>query len=241
MRLRRRRAGRSGKQIWRANRRRAFRDAWRLNLFSLALIVGCAIAISYYEGFGELIFAAIIGAMLAIHAFVWTLGGHVGALRWIQGLWGEEATEEELEKLGAGWEVEHDIPRVRGNWDHVAVSRAGVFAIETKWTSSSAAVRGDELRFGRVTYSGASFRGAAVDLKEELEAAVGQASWVSSVVVIWGRFEQGFVDGDRVTYVSGERLADWLRGQPPRLSESRAKHLLDGVRGLQRRKPSASA
>ncbi len=66
MRLSRHWAGRSGKQIWRANRRAAFRAAWRLNLFSLALIVGCAIAISYYEGFGELIFAAIIGAMLAI-------------------------------------------------------------------------------------------------------------------------------------------------------------------------------
>ncbi|MEJ7569392.1 MAG: NERD domain-containing protein [Gaiellaceae bacterium] len=235
MRLRRRRAGRSGKQIWRANRRRAFRDAWRLNLFSLALVVGCAIAISYYEGFGELIFAAIIGAMLAIHAFVWTLGGHVGALRWIQGVWGEEATEEELEKLGVGWEVEHDIPRARGNWDHIAVSRAGVFALETKWTSSSAAVRGDELRFGRVAYSGAGFRGAAVDLKSELEAVTGHASWITSVVVIWGTFEQAFVEGDRVTYLSGERLADWLRGQPIRLSEGRAQELGEAVRSLRKR------
>jgi hypothetical protein len=241
MRVRRRRAGRSALQVWRAKRRRAFREAWRLNFLSLALVVGCFLGIKYTEGFGELVWAAVFGAILTMHALIWTIGGHVGALAWMQGAWGEQATEEELEKLGAGWHVEHDIPRARGNWDHVVVGRAGVFVIETKWTARSATVHDDSLRFGRVTYSGGGFRGAAVDLRNALEADTGQAPWVTSIVVVWGGFEQGFVQGDRVVYMSGGRVADWLQSQPTRLSELRTSLLADAVGVLSDRKPTESA
>jgi hypothetical protein len=163
------------------------------------------------------------------------LGGHVSQLRWVHGWWGEQQTENELKKLGrAGWCIEHDIPRERGNWDHVAVSRAGVYALETKWTAASAVVVGDELRFGRVTYAGGGFRGAAVDLRNALEASTGQAPWVTAVVVIWGQFEQERIDGDRVVYVSGARVAEWLAAQPNRLSEHRTQELAAAVRELPR-------
>jgi hypothetical protein len=51
---RRNRAGRSSAAIWRANRRRAFKDAWRFNLLSLAVVGGCVVGIVFYEGLGEL-------------------------------------------------------------------------------------------------------------------------------------------------------------------------------------------
>jgi len=73
-----------------------------------------------------------------MEVFVWNLGGDVRHLPWVQGAWGEQDTEDELRKLGPGWHLEHDIPRERGNCDHVAVRRAGMFAIETKWTSRRA-------------------------------------------------------------------------------------------------------
>jgi hypothetical protein len=221
-------------EIWRANRRRLFREAWKLNLLSFALLVACVVGIIYSDGFAELVWAAVIGAVLTMLAFVWALGGHVSQLRWMKGVWGEQATEDELEKLGSGWHIEHDIPRTRGNWDHVAVSRAGVFAVETKWTSGFATVRGDELRFGRMPYSGAGFRGAAADLHDLLAEATGKAPWVKAVVVVWGEFEQELVDGNRVTFVSGARLAAWLRDQPIRLSEERTHALADALRGLAR-------
>ena len=157
---------------------------------------------------------------------VWMLGGSVSQLPFLQGAWGEQQTEEELNRLGAGWLVEHDVARERGNWDHVAVSQAGVFMIETKWTSRSAAVEGDELRFGPVAYPGAAFRGAAVGLRDALATLTGQPPWVTAVVAVWGTFEQGAVDGDRVTILRGELLADWLRAQPKRLSDSRTRQLV---------------
>ena len=74
-----------------------------------------------------------------------------------------------------------------GNWDHVAVSRAGVFMIETKSSTVPATVSDDALRFGRrVAYPAGSFRGAAVDLRDALHRWTGQPPWVTAVVVIWG-------------------------------------------------------
>lgn len=129
--------------------------------------------------------------------------------------------------------MEHDVSRTWGNWDHIVVGRAGVFAIETKWTSTAATVEGDMLRFGRITYSGKSFRGAAKDLRDALASVTGVAPWVDSVVVIWGEFEQGFVQGDRVTFISGPKLADWLQGQEKmRYSEARSEELAKAVRTL---------
>jgi hypothetical protein len=234
VRLKRHRAGRSARETWRANRRRAIKRAWRLNLLSAALLAGCVVGIMFSEGFAELVWAGVIGCVLTTHGFMWTLGGHVDQLRWMRGSWGEEATEDELERLGPAWHIEHDIPRTRGNWDHVAVSHAGVFALESKWTSAAAVVSGDELRLGRVPYSAGTFRGAAVDLRNTLAAANAQAPWVTAVVVIWGKFEQGVVEGDRVTFVAGARLAEWLREQPPRLSESRAESLAAAIREIAR-------
>jgi len=132
----------------------------------------------------------------------------------------------------AGGHLEHDVPRKRGNWDHVAVGRAGVFVLETKWSSGSALVVGDELRFGNIPYAGVRFRRAAVELRDVLEAATGKAPWVTAVVVIWGDFEQEIVDGDRVTFVSGRLLHDWLGRQPPRLSEGRTQQLATAMREL---------
>jgi hypothetical protein len=192
----------------------------------------CAAAIRFYDGLGELVWAGIIGGLVMTHVFVWTIGGDIGQLRWLRGVWGERQTEHELSKLGIEWQVVHDVPRTWGNWDHIAVSRAGVFAVETKWTSATAVVADDELRLGRIPYAGRSFRGAAAELSEILGTSAGRPPWVNSVVVIWGDFDQQIVDGERVTFVSGRQLNDWLCDQPTRLSEDRARVLANAVRVL---------
>ncbi|MDF2748875.1 MAG: hypothetical protein K0T00_50 [Gaiellaceae bacterium] len=157
-RWKRHRAGRSGERIWREKRRQALREGWRLNLASAMLVAFCVFMIFYAEGFGELLMAGVIGAIVAVQVVFWGLGGHVSSLSWMRGVWGEQDTEDVLDKLGVGWVVEHDLDRDRGNWDHVAISRAGVFMIETKTTTARAFVANDSLRIGRrVSYPGASF------------------------------------------------------------------------------------
>jgi hypothetical protein len=49
-----------------------------------------------------------------------------------------------------------------------------------------------------------------------------------------GQFEQERIDGDRVVYVSGARVAEWLAAQPNRLSEHRTRELAAAVRELPR-------
>jgi hypothetical protein len=198
--------------------------------------------IFFSEGFGELLMAGVIGAVLTVQAIFWALGGHVSSLSWMRGAWGEQDTEDVLDRLGAGWVVEHDIDRERGNWDHVAVSRAGVFMIETKTASARVVVANDTLRIGRnVSYPGASFRGAAVDLRDTLDRMTGRAPWVTAVVAVWGEFDQTQVDGDRVTYLKGSLLADWLAGQPTKLGSDRANELAAAVTTLAEGRASAAA
>src|SRR4051812_6205113 len=127
-----RRAGHSSEAIWRRNRRRAFKAAWRFHLLSVAVLVVCTAGIRFYAGLGELIWAGIIGALAITHAFVWTIGRHPSQLRFLRGVWGERQTARELSNLGTESHVLHDVPRKWGNWDHIAVSRAGVLKDHTR-------------------------------------------------------------------------------------------------------------
>ena len=74
---------------------------------------------------------------------------HVGARRG-----GRAADEEVLLELPDGWRVFHDVPDGWGNWDHIAIGPAGVFAIDTKSYSSPAVVENDTLRSGRFARRG---------------------------------------------------------------------------------------
>ena len=55
--------------------------------------------------------------------------------------------------------------------------------------------------------------GLAVELKLELDAGGVHVRWVRAVVVIWSEFPQQLAEGDRITFVHGERLAQWLTQQ----------------------------
>jgi hypothetical protein len=60
-------------------------------------------------------------------------------------------------------------------------------------------------------------RSASVALKEHIQNGTGVRIWVEPVVVLWGQFEQGPTEVDKVTFVRGSELVDWLRRpHPPR-------------------------
>jgi hypothetical protein len=146
---------------------------------------------------------------------------------WRRGAEGERKTERALRRLERnGWSVEHDIQREgRANLDHVAKGPRGVFLLETKNLAGTISFEDgvlvarqfddpDEIfRYERLS---SRVRGQAMELSTRIGHENGKRPFVNGVVVIWGHFPHGFVEHERVTYVSGDRLASWLEsGVPP--------------------------
>lgn len=88
-------------------------------LVAFALLA--AAASWYFEGFLELWFAAAVGAIVTLLLIGWYIGFDVHSLPWLWGHLGERWTEDELARLDDEWLIEHDVPRERGNWDHIVV------------------------------------------------------------------------------------------------------------------------
>jgi hypothetical protein len=170
-----------------------------------------------------------LGFFMAVGTFGWLIGGHVSNLPWAWGAEGERRTEAELRALSDEWHVEHDIADGRGNWDHIVIGPGGVFVIDSKTYHRPAELNGDELRSGRIRTRGGAFRGSAVRLKELLQQATGESTWVQAIVVVWGDFPQRVVEHDKVVYMSGNELRGWLQAQPIRLGVDARATLVGGI------------
>jgi hypothetical protein len=119
--------------------------------------------------------------------------------------------------------VRHDLRRADGtNVDHVVVSPSGLYVLDSKNIGTEVRIDGDvpvALRpDGRVRYRTAkparAARRAAAQISDALRRA-GVRVWVTAVVVVWGDMPDGAVDGDRVSWVPGAALAEWLVRRPP--------------------------
>lgn len=73
-------------------------------------------------------------------------------------------------------------------------------------------------------------RGEAAKLKEEIQRVTGERVWVQAVVVIWGHFDEQPLDRDRVVFINGRALGDWLRRQPERLPARARQEIVAGLR-----------
>lgn len=207
-------------------RLRAYRREWRWRL-TVPLLVIAASGASWSFVFGGRLAAflggGVVGFALAGVWFVRSLPPRE-AVYWERGAEGERRTGAVLKTLeGAGWDVRHDEQHPSGfeNFDHIAIGPAGAFLLETKNLSGVIEVRGDALvtRLGSRELPqrvGPSMRRRAAELKEWIEEDTGQRLWVQAVVVIWGDFPAGLVEHDRVVYVAGSRLGEWLLTRPAR-------------------------
>lgn len=176
------------------------------------------------------------GLLLGVLLTMWMLGGHISAFRWQLGAMGEQDTAQEIEKLGPGWHCEHDLVHSHGNWDHVVVGPPGIFVLDSKLIHGRAVVEGDELRSGRMRFSGRGVRGAAVAVKKLLDVDLGRsAGWVQGVVVVWGDFAQARHEHDRVMYVRGDELVQWLTGLEQKIGEPELAARVTAVRRLRER------
>ena len=154
-------------------------------------------------------------------------------------LWGaegEERTAKQLASLGPGWTIRHDLQARFGNIDHLVSSPAGVFIIDSKnWAGTTTITPRGVLRESkhnawRRSESDRlvrSIKGCSAGTSESLARLAGlkPKPWVTPVIAIWGEFPQGMVQHHGVWFVAGERLAEWLRAQPPKLNDQRLSAL----------------
>jgi len=102
--------------------------------------------------------------------------------------------------------------------------------LDSKMLGGSANVEGDVVRVQRLDdetdeYSldrlASGMRGKAVRLKEDIEVTASVKVNVTAVVVLWCPFEAGAVTINRVTYVGGDKLANWIRDSRRKAAPSR--------------------
>lgn len=145
--------------------------------------------------------------------------------KWQRGAQGERRTEKALRPLERrGWSVVHDVPRDgRANLDHIVEGPRGVFLLETKNLSGTVAFEDgclvarqfdDPDEVYRYKSLASRVRGQAVELSRRIQDQRGRAPWVQSVVVIWGDFPQGHVEDNKVVYIRGDDLRNWLATPP---------------------------
>ena len=158
---------------------------------------------------------------------------------WQDGAIGEQWTGRTLRKLESqGWRIFHDLAASHGNIDHVVVGPGGVFLLDSKRWKGSITVEGDSAVVRRLEdpdlhwqfTSPAHVKGLAVEVSEAIRAGTRATVWVTPVVVVWGDFTQG-VGGNKITFVQGDALAQWLRDQPAQIAPGRVEQIAEAVGG----------
>jgi hypothetical protein len=207
---------------------------------------------------GPFVAAGIVVGILDRHFIAWFAGMIAGgflalwiALRdtppryvekWRDGAEGERKAEKALRPLErAGWWVFHDVDNAHGNYDHIAVGRAGVFLLDSKNLEGIVDVQGGVPHLARrhdpeenLAFAGIRPRGlaAAARLKDDIERRTGHRTWVQAVVVFWSEFPEGLVENGKCVFIHGSRLREWMRERPELLSEGVAEEIADFVASI---------
>lgn len=230
MRLRIRKEVQAGRSA-NANYERAlkrWRSQIRLPLFAAAAVLfPLAIPIWLYAPLGQFYAGALFGATAGMVRWIWDDPPDYIA-RWKRGAEGERLTWKALRPLEAdGWRTFHDRDGEYGNIDHIVVGRGGVFLLDSKNLGGTVVLEPEGLTMKyesdvRSDFTNtrleAAMRGAAARLKKRVESATHVRPWVQAVVVVWGEFPEARAEGDRVVYVAGAGLCEWLKAQQGRLS-----------------------
>lgn len=171
---------------------------------------------------------AMVGFAFTVYSFLDELAPEHMRRRQ-RGLLGERETRKVLQELEReGWRVRHGVDVGRGDLDHVLTGPNGVFILDTKALLGEIRVeRGvlvtcqkddpDEIWRWRGLARRMSSLGIEVSKWIRSDAAL--RTWVQPVVVIWGNFPQRLVEVNRVAYIHGDDLVEWLRSRPTRRDE----------------------
>lgn len=175
------------------------------------------------------------GALLALSALGLFLRPKQTTDAFRIGAEGERRTAAILAGLPSTWRVVHDLdmPRGRGNIDHVAIGPPGVFTIETKNY-----VKGIVIQHGRAMSAGRSAQ-KVVDQANRQAKVIAKLAGVSvhpvvavhgGGVTVKGWRQKPVIAG--VRFCSGSRLVKVLTEQPPRLSSAEVERIATAVRDV---------
>lgn len=215
-------------------RERVFKRSWLPRLLCVipALLIEVAAVLArgnpWPLGVGVILGGLLVGLIALLDS------PPAGAERWRTGFEGERRTARVLAPLRrSGYALLHDLPDHRssdrdykGNIDHVVVSPAGVFLLDSKWLGGEASINGDVIHLQRrddeddsydLAWLASGMRGRAIRLQEDIAQQAG-VRWVQPVVVFWNKFEAGLVEGKNIVFVHGDRLVGWLEEQSGEMS-----------------------
>jgi hypothetical protein len=215
----------------------------------------------YAAVFGPLILAGIAVLIVEDHPLTWVAGLVSGACvmgwmvmrdeppfyieKWHEGAEGERKTAKALEPLEqSGVRVFHDVQTRCGNYDHIAVGRAGVFLLETKNPAGIVELRDGVPHVRRRLDPNADDRdsrvrpralSAAAQLKEDIGRQAGGCRWVQAVVVYWSQFPEGLVEHGRCVFLHGSRLQSWMHERLGVLSEAEVDEIAVAIESIANR------
>lgn len=227
-------------------------ERWRKRVLPRVrwIFVGLAVPLAVGTGLAQhrlwiWFFGLALGALVAMYAALReSPPGYIE--NWRTGFEGERRTARALAPLRRdGCVLLHDLPDRRiggqdgkGNIDHVVVSRAGVFLIDSKWLGGEVSIDGDVIQVQRPDDDDDSYdlrwlargtRGSAVRLQEDI-AQQSDVSFVQPVVVFWNKFDAELVKGHKIVFVHGERLVGWLEEQRGEMSRDWIDHVASCIK-----------
>lgn len=135
-----------------------------------------------------------------------------------------------------------------GKVEHVLIGPAGVFAIQSSKPVGVGAARVKDgmlwLRSGsdpRADRTGGSINREALEaaraLHKAIRARTGRGPLVQPVVVLWCDFPQAVAESDKIAYVRGRDLLEWIVHRPQRLDVPGRDEVAEAVHAI----PSAGA
>jgi hypothetical protein len=204
------------------------------------LLAPCAAVAAIGSGWWDTAATFLAGAWVGMAMWAWdSPPEHIERVR--RGADGERLTARELARLPSdAWFVAHDIGHRFGNWDHVVVGPAGVFLMDSKHLLGNATVEDDCLVVRWIEAPGKSWRFEQLPGSVRWQAARvsdalrvgGRAPWVTPVVVVWPVLDPVIVEANRVKYVSGPVLREWLQAQELKMAQERLVAVAEKLREL---------
>ncbi|MFT3796971.1 nuclease-related domain-containing protein [Microbacterium sp.] len=157
------------------------------------------------------------------------------SLPWYLGALGELDVAKRLDSLGESWTVLHSVPiGTRGSdIDHVVVSEAGVFTINTKFHEGARVWVGSRrlLVNGQAKDHLRNARYEATRTRKLLSAAVGTEVPATGVIAIVGAKQITIREQPTdVAVLDAARLTHWLKKQRPRIDRAQTAALSALVR-----------
>jgi len=171
-------------------------------------------------GGGTMLVLLVIALVIRAYAERMIDRGSKGELRAIRGAKAEEKVGDILAQLSADYMVIHDVTSTNGNIDHIVISRInGIFLIETKAHGGTVTVKDGTLLVNNHLPEKDFIKqtiGNAYWLRDTVTKVIGEAPWITPVIVFTNAFVKANAPVKGVTVMNKKFLFPLLQrnGRP---------------------------